>query len=213
MMSLSKVFLTRYLKRRLQESEEERKILQDKLLTSQKDWEAKISSHNSALLIKQQQRLKHLETFGEEQGSIIKNLETQLRNSLMEREKLASKLADKDHRLEEGGSDNENFILRREMDNLLKEKIYLSSENSDLKRKLNVFDDHHISGFNEDRSHSLNKSNTNRDKSGIKDRDSFMTKPITEEDLELRNKVLAYFGKRYPRLSVAQINRSKKYLK
>lgn len=78
---------------RLNESEEERRILQEKLLNSQKDWETKVSSHNSALVIKQQQRVKHLESLTEDQANTIRNLELQLRQSLIEREKLTNQIS------------------------------------------------------------------------------------------------------------------------
>lgn len=95
------------------------------------------------------------------------------------------------------------------MDNLLKEKIHLSSENSDLKRKLHILDDHHVSAFTDDRSHSLSKSGPHQEKSGQRERDSIASKPLTEEDLQLRNKVMAYFLKRFQKAAVAQLNRSR----
>lgn len=182
------------------------------MLALQDEWDAKVSSHSASLVNKQQQRIKTLESTVEEQAITIKNLEQQLRRSLGERDKLTTRLADTDHRKDEGATDNENFILRREMDHLLKEKIHLSSENSDLKRKLNLLDENVISGFMEDRSQSLNKSNPNKEKSGIKDKESFLSKNITEEELELRTKVISYFSKRYPKVTVTQINRSRRLL-
>ena len=199
----------RNLKKRLEASEEERRQLHDRLLHSQEAWESKVSTHNTALLAKHQQRIKHLEEFIEEQSITIKTLEQQLRNSLLEREKLAVLLSDHDQKFDEGGSENENFILRREMDNLLKEKIYLSNENSDLKKKLNNFEDNQFSSQNDERSHSLTaKTISQKDKSGTKEKDSLPSKPITEEDLELRNLFLSYFAKRYPKVVVTQLNRS-----
>lgn len=178
-------------------------------MSSQTEWESKISSQNAALMAKHQQRVKHLETFVDEQSIKIKALEQQLRNSVFEREKLNNQLAEKHEKQDEGGPDNENFILRREMDNLLKEKIFLSSENSDLRRRLNVLNDNQYVYIPDDKSSSnLNKSQPNKEKSGIKEKESSNSKNVPEVDLELRSQVLSFFAKRYPKVTVTQINRS-----
>lgn len=200
------------LKKRLDISETKRKDLQEKLLSIQDEWDSKMSTHNSTVTVKQQQKIKHLEALVEEQVNEIKNLEEVLKRNKVEKLHLNSKLLESNKKNEEGGADNENFILRREMDGLLKEKIMLSAENSALKKRLNSIEEQQLGSYNEGRSSSIT-TGTSRSRILGKDfhqePDSATINPMNKDEIELRNKVMSYFNKRYPKVQTTQLNRSK----
>lgn len=197
------------MKRRIEESEEKRRELQERILGIQNEWDAKLADHTSVLARKHQLKIKQLEAVVEQQTGEIESLRQMLAKNKSEKNQLSSKLSETNRKNEEGGSENENFILRREMDNLLKEKISLSAENSQLKKRLSNLEEIQYGSYNEGRSSSINNSSNNKSRSANKDllAESSPLKPMNSEDLELRNKVYNYFSKRYPKVQVTQINR------
>jgi chromosome segregation ATPase len=204
----------RILKRRLEESEENRRSLQDRMIGIQEEWDSKLSEHSSSLAHKHQYKIETLENQVQEQIAEIESLKKQLSKNTSEKNQLTSKLTETNRKNEEGGSENENFILRRQMDNLLKEKISLSAENSQLRKRLNNLEEIQFGSYNEGRSSSINTSSNNKSRSVNKDMltQNSPLKPMNADDIELRNKVNAYFAKRYPKVNVTQMNRSRIYV-
>ena len=110
------------------------------------------------------------------------------------------------------------MILRKQLDSLLKEKTSLCIENSELKIKLAKYEspDQYPAHSGKklpqpDSSHKTPKRPAPDHASTAapvsKSIDSLAV-PLSEEDSELRNKVLSYFGKKYPDLPLVQLNRS-----
>ncbi len=220
---LSRIFANnRSLRQRLEESEGKRRALQERAITVQKEWEEKLEAHNANIVQKQAARIKALEGLVEEQAESILIFSDELNKIKSDNSHLKSKLDAADRKIDEIDNSDEHGILRKQLDILLKEKTTLSIENSELKKML---------GYNEQSSIPLPVSaspkkpnltiDTHIPKSPRRAGDPMtptaghnksidsLALPLSEEEIELRNKVLHYFQKKYPETRVNQINRSK----
>ena len=98
---------------------------------------------------------------------------------------------------------------------MLKEKTALSLENQDYRKKLGIADEKYHSAKKPDLTIDTSKTPkrqtndpmtpTAGDKKGI---DS-LALPLTQDDIELRSKVVSYFERKYPNTKVNQVNRSR----
>ena len=211
----SSLTLLRILRQRLEESESKRRAIQERSLAVQKEWEEKLAAHSSGTVQKQAARIKALESVVEEQADSVLLFSDELQKIKAENLSLKQKLDEAGRQIDELDNNDEHTILRQQLESLLKEKNALSFENQEFRRKLGITDGGYHSAKKPDLTIDTSKtpkrqSNdpmtpTAGDKKGI---DS-LALPLTEEDIELRNKVVNYFERKYPGTKVNQVNRSK----
>jgi type II secretory pathway predicted ATPase ExeA len=123
----------RSLRRKLDDSELKRKTIQDKMLTMQEEWEQRMSELSHSMMQKQSSKIKGLEVRVQELQEMLVEAELAKEGLVEEKEELSEKLLEAVNKFEEMDDENENGILRKQLDSLLKEKTSLSSENNLLK--------------------------------------------------------------------------------
>lgn len=206
--------LSRNLRQRLAESEGKRRALQDRAITVHREWEDKLNAHNAGVVQKQTARLKALESLVEEQAESVLLFSDELSRFKAENAQLRSKLEEADRKIDAIDNSDEHSLLRKQLDSLLKERTSLSIENSDLKKMLGL--NEHSSQVTSGSSHkkpnltiesSMPKSPTRQIDSYASKSNHTLTAPLTEEEIELRGKVISYFERKYSEVKVAQINR------
>lgn len=223
---------SRALKKRLKDSEESRESLIEKMEIMEKEWEKRLENYSEVLIQKQSARLKSLETLVEEQSEIITEQTTQIEDLKEEQNLLHRKLNEADERNEDNNENtNEHDILRKQIDLLLKEKTNLSIENAELKSKLTRYELNIVGSNTSPTKQGVPLVATPKRKIGggetplksprrnldhpvspmSKSIDS-LALPQTEDELELRSKILAFFEKKYPGTRVNQVNKSKLFL-
>lgn len=211
----SRPLLLRSLRQRLEESESKRRVIQERSLAVQKEWEEKLAAHNSGAVQKQAARIKGLESVVEEQADSVLLFSGELARIKSENFSLKQKLDDAGRKIDELDNNDEHTILRQQLESLLKEKTALSLENQDYRKKLGIADEKYHSAKKPDLTIDTSKTPkrqtndpmtpTAGDKKGI---DS-LALPLTQDDIELRSKVVSYFERKYPNTKVNQVNRSR----
>jgi regulator of replication initiation timing len=190
------------------------------VLLIDKEWEGKLAHHTSSLVQKQTAKIKKLEEDLAERAAKLERLEDSHRKSEQENASLRAKLSSAVSKLDDLDNGDEHVILRKQLDSLLKEKTSLCIENSELKIKLAKYEsvDQYPTASSKkqpptDSAHKTPKrvaaeAQAQAQASPVAKSIDTMATPLSEEDSELRNKVISYFGKKYPDMQLVQVNRS-----
>lgn len=215
------------------ESEAQRKMLQERLRVVYGDWEERLKTIAEEKAHIHNDKIKVLEGLNTDLVKRVDTLESTVNALRSENENLKKeqrKYSDED---DEDESPAESAALRRQIDNLLKEKTALSQENHELRQKLTSTSMHTIPEPQQDSSGKKNRpqqSDRNKDKTVEKSREfpreqsdrliageSIQSSraadnlALDQEDIELRNRVLTYFQRRHPEAEVVQVNKSRLY--
>jgi hypothetical protein len=205
----------RSLRRKLDDSELKRKTIQDKMLTMQEEWEQRMSELSHSMMQKQSSKIKGLEVRVQELQEMLVEAELAKEGLVEEKEELSEKLLEAVNKFEEMDDENENGILRKQLDSLLKEKTSLSSENNllkDLILKQEKKDDEERELRSEKKPTKSNRKPTEQESSNqllpikseyTSSKHHEPAKQLNEEENnELKQKALAYFAKKAPEVQV-----------
>lgn len=168
---------------------------------------------------KQNSKIKKLEDELAEKTARLERAEEIYKRSEQESAALRGKLSSAVAKLDEIDNGDEHVILRKQLDSLLKEKTNLCIENSELKIKLAKYESVDQYPTNSSKKHPTTDSSQKTPKRAAPEYQSntsplsksidTLAVPLSEEDSELRNKVISYFSKKYPDLQVVQVTKSR----
>jgi regulator of replication initiation timing len=167
---------------------------------------------------KQTSKIKKLEDDLADKTAKLERLEEAHRKSEQENAGLRAKLSSAVSKLDDLDNGDEHVILRKQLDSLLKEKTSLCIENSELKIKLAKYEspDQYPahSGKKQPQTDGAQRTpkrvaaESQSTAAPLSKSIDTLAVPLSEEDSELRNKVVSYFAKKYPDLPLVQVTRS-----
>lgn len=197
------------MRQRVVESESKRLEMLEILKEQQGDWDRKLEAFTEEIGGKWLARVKEAETRA-------RNAEAEAKELKRDCERLREHLSETKRTLEDAESGNDQAMLRKQLDTLLKEKTGLYQENNDLRAQLEISSspkkilersETPKSSKRVQEQPANHQASTNVQK--VKTHHENLQASLSEEDRDLQAKVLDYFMRRQPGASIGQVNKSK----